>query len=117
MKLGMNHPMGPLALADLIGLDTCLAIMEVIYKGLGDSKYRPCPLLKKYVDAGYLGRKTKRDFINIKIFRLQIVDRRFKSEICYLREKWTSNSLQNKRYQKYGQGFYGEAYQAHCLPV
>jgi len=58
MKLGMNHPMGPLALADLIGLDTCLAIMEVLYKGFGDSKYRPCPLLRKYVDAGYLGRKT-----------------------------------------------------------
>src|SRR4030043_2042384 len=60
MKLGMNHPMGPLALADLIGLDTCLAIMEVLYKGFGGSKYRPCPLLRKHVDAGYLGRKTGR---------------------------------------------------------
>ena len=62
MVLGMNHPMGPLALADLIGLDTCLSIMEVLYKGFGDSKYRPCPLLKKYVDAGYLGKKSGRGF-------------------------------------------------------
>ncbi len=62
MKLGMNHPMGPLALADLIGLDTCLAILEVLHQGLGDSKYRPCPLLRKYVDQGWLGRKTGRGF-------------------------------------------------------
>jgi len=62
MKLGMNHPMGPLALADLIGLDTCLAIMETLYDGFKDSKYRPCPLLRKYVEAGWLGRKTKRGF-------------------------------------------------------
>ena len=62
MKLGTNQPMGPLELADLIGLDTCLAIMEVMHRVLGDDKYRPCPLLKKYVDAGYLGRKTSRGF-------------------------------------------------------
>jgi len=62
MKLGMNHPMGPLALADLIGLDTCLAILEVLHEGLGDDKYRPCPLLKRMVAAGHLGRKTKRGF-------------------------------------------------------
>jgi 3-hydroxybutyryl-CoA dehydrogenase len=62
MKLGMNHPMGPLTLADLIGLDTCLAIMETLYDGFKDSKYRPCPLLRKYVEAGWLGRKTGRGF-------------------------------------------------------
>lgn len=62
MKLGMNHPMGPLALADLIGLDTCLAIMETLYDGFKDSKYRPCPLLRKYVESGWLGRKSGRGF-------------------------------------------------------
>ena len=62
MKLGMNHPMGPLTLADFIGLDVCLAIMNVLYEGFGDSKYRPCPLLRSYVDAGWLGKKTGRGF-------------------------------------------------------
>ncbi|MDQ0857016.1 3-hydroxybutyryl-CoA dehydrogenase [Bacillus sp. V2I10] len=62
MKLGMNHPMGPLTLADFIGLDTCLYIMETLHEGFGDDKYRPCPLLRKYVKAGWLGRKTGRGF-------------------------------------------------------
>ena len=62
LKLGANHPMGPLELADFIGLDTCLAIMNVLYEGLADTKYRPCPLLTKYVEAGWLGRKTQRGF-------------------------------------------------------
>ena len=62
LKLGANHPMGPLELADFIGLDTCLSIMQVLYEGLSDSKYRPCPLLVKYVEAGWLGRKTQRGF-------------------------------------------------------
>ena len=62
MRLGANHPMGPLQLADFIGLDTCLAVMQVLHEGLADSKYRPCPLLVKYVEAGWLGRKTKRGF-------------------------------------------------------
>ena len=66
MKLGMNHPMGPLTLADLIGLDTCLAIMETLYDGFKDSKYRPCPLLRKYVEAGWLGRKTGKGFYEYK---------------------------------------------------
>lgn len=62
MKMGMNHPMGPLTLADFIGLDTCLSIMEILHEGLGDSKYRPCPLLRKYVAAGWLGKKSGRGF-------------------------------------------------------
>jgi 3-hydroxybutyryl-CoA dehydrogenase len=62
MKLGANHPMGPLQLADFIGLDVCLSVMQVLHEGLADSKYRPCPLLVKYVEAGWLGRKTKRGF-------------------------------------------------------
>ena len=66
MKLGMNHPMGPLALADLIGLDTCLAILNTLQQGLGDPKYRPCPLLRQYVEAGWLGRKTGRGFYTYK---------------------------------------------------
>ena len=66
MKLGMNHPLGPLALADLIGLDVCVAILEVLHRGLGDDKYRPCPLLRKMVAAGQLGRKSGRGFYEYK---------------------------------------------------
>ena len=62
MRLGAHHPMGPLELADFIGLDTCLSVMQVLHEGLADSKYRPCPLLVKYVEAGWLGRKTQRGF-------------------------------------------------------
>ena len=62
MRLGAHHPMGPLQLADFIGLDTCLSVMQMLYEGLADSKYRPCPLLVKYVEAGWLGRKTQRGF-------------------------------------------------------
>jgi 3-hydroxybutyryl-CoA dehydrogenase len=69
MKLGANHPMGPLELADFIGLDTCLSIMQVLYEGLADSKYRPCPLLVKYVEAGWLGRKTGRGFYDYRAER------------------------------------------------
>lgn len=64
MRLGANHPMGPFELADFIGLDVCLAIMNVLHEGLADTKYRPCPLLTKYVDAGWLGRKTRQGFYN-----------------------------------------------------
>jgi 3-hydroxybutyryl-CoA dehydrogenase len=64
MKLGMNHPMGPLALADLIGLDVCLAVLEVMQRDLGDPKYRPAPLLRQYVQAGWLGRKSGRGFFS-----------------------------------------------------
>ncbi len=67
LRLGANHPMGPLELADFIGLDTCLAIMNVLYNGLADTKYRPCPLLVKYVEAGWLGRKSQRGFYDYRV--------------------------------------------------
>ena len=89
MKLGMNHPMGPLTLADFIGLDTCLYIMETLYEGFGDSKYRPCPLLRKYVKAGWLGRKTGRGFYTYESMTPRVVTGRF--------ELWISGSRKNKK--------------------
>jgi len=73
IKLGMNHPMGPLTLADFIGLDVCLAIMDILYEGFNDSKYRPCPLLKKMVNAGKLGKKTKSGFFEYWYTRIMYI--------------------------------------------
>ena len=98
MKLGMNHPMGPLTLADFIGLDTCLSIMETLHEGLGDDKYRPCPLLRKYVKAGWLGKKTGRGFYEYEEKSGGVSNSRDKLKTSAARRRsWTEKRPANSR--------------------